>query len=130
MFVCFENYAFDDSVVLRKVNAATIRRATQFAINRKLLLDEIERFQDANADADLPEEMEQRRSKLEDDTNEFVETIDDYQLIELITAIAIGEIEPESDGSYQYVGEDMTAGVGLTENQAKIAYVDARRSCE
>ena len=75
--------------------------------------------------------MELAAEGADDETiDEFLDNCEEpWEVLELLAAIAQGEIEQEEDGTFFYCGEEVTIGVGHTREEAALAYINARMSC-
>ena len=66
----------------------------------------------------------------EETIDEFLDNCEEsWEALELLAALAHGEIEQEEYGTFFYCGEEVTIGVGHTREEAALAYVNARMSC-
>lgn len=100
MFVCIESYdRVGTDAYMVKVSDRAIEMALEFGANE-------------NSD--------------EDEIEDFLENTDGpFMVIQLLTAMCYGEVEPNEDGTITYVGEEMTVGVGKTKAEAKAAFAAA-----
>lgn len=75
--------------------------------------------------------MELAAEGADDETiDEFLDNCEEpWEVLELLAAIAQGEIEQEEDGTFYYRGDEVTVGVGHTREEAALAYVTARMNC-
>ncbi len=66
----------------------------------------------------------------EETIDEFLDNCEEsWEVLELLAALANGEIDQEDDGTVFYCGEEVTIGVGHTREEAALAYINARMSC-
>lgn len=104
MFACAEEFdRFDNNIVLVEVSDRTVELAEELAAE--------------GAD--------------EETIDEFLDNCEEsFSVMELLASIARGETTKNEDGTYWYVGEEGSVGLGQTEMAAKAAYVDSRLDCQ
>jgi len=66
----------------------------------------------------------------EETIEEFLDNCEEpWEVLELLAALARGDIDQEENGTFYYCGEEVTVGIGHTREEAALAYVTARMSC-
>ena len=75
--------------------------------------------------------MELTAEGADDETiDEFLDNCEEpYEVVELLAAVARGDIDQEENGTFYYCGEEVTVGIGHTREEAALACVTARMSC-
>ena len=63
----------------------------------------------------------------EETLDEFLDNCEeDWEVVEILSAIARGEVEQEENGTFMYCGEEVAGGIGATRELASLAYVEMR----